>query len=76
MFSLPWLELSRFKRHTITRLAMIVIIVIPSIYGGLYLASNWNPTDRPPRQTAGGHRQRGYGRGEARFGRGEAQRRR
>lgn len=45
MFSLPWLELSRFKRHTITRLAMIVIIVIPSIYGGLYLASNWNPTD-------------------------------
>lgn len=45
MFSLPWLELSRFKRHTITRLAMIVIAVIPAIYGGLYLASNWNPTD-------------------------------
>ncbi|MGC3020390.1 YhgE/Pip family protein [Brevibacterium sp. FAM 24630] len=45
MFSLPWLELSRFKRHTITRLAMIVIAIIPAIYGGLYLASNWNPTD-------------------------------
>ena len=41
MFSLPWLELSRFKRHAITRLAMIVIAVIPAIYGGLYLASNW-----------------------------------
>jgi putative membrane protein len=45
MFSLPWLELSRFKRHAITRLAMIVIAVIPAIYGGLYLASNWSPTD-------------------------------
>ncbi|WP_209324029.1 YhgE/Pip domain-containing protein [Brevibacterium renqingii] len=45
MFSLPWLELSRFKRHTITRLAMIVVAVIPAIYGGLYLASNWSPTD-------------------------------
>ncbi|TDT34336.1 YhgE/Pip domain-containing protein [Naumannella halotolerans] len=44
MFSLPWLELSRFRRHTITRLAMVVIIVIPAIYAGLYLASNWNPT--------------------------------
>src|SRR5699024_12593831 len=29
----------------ITRLAMIVIAVIPAIYGGLYLASNWSPTD-------------------------------
>lgn len=45
MFSLPWLELTRFKRHTITRLAMIVVAVIPAIYGGLYLASNWAPTD-------------------------------
>lgn len=45
MFSLPWLELSRFKRHTITRLAIIVVMVIPAIYGGLYLASNWAPTD-------------------------------
>lgn len=45
MFSLPWLELSRFKRHTITRLAIIVVAVIPAIYGGLYLASNWAPTD-------------------------------
>src|SRR5699024_883035 len=31
--------------HAITRLAMIVIAVIPAIYGGLYLASNWSPTD-------------------------------
>ncbi|WP_193071134.1 YhgE/Pip domain-containing protein [Brevibacterium sp. FME37] len=45
MFSLPWLELSRFKRHTITRLAIIVVAIIPAIYGGLYLASNWAPTD-------------------------------
>ncbi|MCI4012465.1 YhgE/Pip domain-containing protein [Brevibacterium sp. ZH18] len=45
MFSLPWLELTRFKRHTITRLAIIVVAIIPAIYGGLYLASNWAPTD-------------------------------
>ena len=45
MFSLPWLELTRFKRHTITRLAIIVVAVIPAIYGGLYLASNWAPTE-------------------------------
>ncbi|MCD1286590.1 MULTISPECIES: YhgE/Pip domain-containing protein [unclassified Brevibacterium] len=45
MFSLPWLELTRFRRHTITRLAIIVVAIIPAIYGGLYLASNWAPTD-------------------------------
>ncbi|WP_029090189.1 YhgE/Pip domain-containing protein [Brevibacterium album] len=44
MLSLPWLELSRFRRTTLTRLAMVVIVVIPSIYAGLYLASNWDPT--------------------------------
>lgn len=44
MFTLPWLELSRFRRHVITRLAMVVMIVIPTLYGGLYLASSWDPT--------------------------------
>lgn len=44
MLSLPWLELSRFRRTTLTRLAMVVIMVIPSLYAGLYLASNWDPT--------------------------------
>ncbi len=52
MFSLPWLELTRFKRHTITRLAMIVVAVIPAIYGGLYLASNWDPTSHLDRLQA------------------------
>ncbi|MCT1767660.1 YhgE/Pip domain-containing protein [Brevibacterium casei] len=52
MFSLPWLELTRFKRHTITRLAMIVVAVIPAIYGGLYLASNWDPTNHLDRLQA------------------------
>lgn len=52
MFSLPWLELSRFKRHTITRLAIVVVMVIPAIYGGLYLASNWAPTDHLDRLQA------------------------
>ncbi|WP_309132722.1 YhgE/Pip domain-containing protein [Brevibacterium sp.] len=52
MFSLPWLELTRFKRHTITRLAIIVVAVIPAIYGGLYLASNWAPTDHLDRLQA------------------------
>src|SRR5699024_2302780 len=45
MFSLPWVELSRFKRHAITRLAMIVIADLPAIYGGPYLASKWTRTD-------------------------------
>ncbi|WAL39304.1 YhgE/Pip domain-containing protein [Brevibacterium sp. BRM-1] len=43
MFSLPFLELSRFKRSTLTRLAIIVVLIIPTIYGGTYLASNWDP---------------------------------
>ncbi|MBP0656611.1 YhgE/Pip family protein, partial [Mycobacterium tuberculosis] len=41
-----------FKRHTITRLAMIVVAVIPAIYGGLYLASNWDPTNHLDRLQA------------------------
>ena len=44
MFSLPLLELSRFKRHALTRAALIVVILLPTIYGGVYLWANWNPS--------------------------------
>src|SRR5699024_12008648 len=54
MFSLPWFELSRFKRHAITRLATIVIAVIPALYGGLSLASSWSPTDNLDKPPAAG----------------------
>ena len=45
MYTLPGLELSRFRRNTIARLATVVIAFIPAIYGCLYLASNWDPTE-------------------------------
>lgn len=46
LLSLPWLELARFRRSVITKLALVVVVVIPCLYGGLYLASNWSPTTR------------------------------
>lgn len=42
-FSLPGLELARFRRATITRLALLAVVVVPLIYGGLYLSSNHDP---------------------------------
>jgi len=42
-FSLPGLELARFRRAAITRLAVLAVIIVPLIYGGLYLASNHDP---------------------------------
>jgi putative membrane protein len=45
-FSLPGLELARFRRATITRLALLAVIVVPLIYGGLYLSSNSDPLSR------------------------------
>ncbi|NAZ83154.1 hypothetical protein GTR02_15140 [Kineococcus sp. R8] len=44
MTSLPWLELARFRRSLLTKLALVVVVVVPCLYGGLYLAANWDPT--------------------------------
>ncbi|MFC3298424.1 YhgE/Pip domain-containing protein [Arthrobacter agilis] len=44
MFSLIRTELSRFRISLLSRAALIVIAVIPALYGGLYLAANWDPT--------------------------------
>ncbi|MFD0482012.1 YhgE/Pip family protein [Kineococcus sp. GCM10028916] len=45
-FSLPGLELARFRRATITRLALLAVVLVPLVYGGLYLASNSDPLSR------------------------------
>ncbi|GAB3561192.1 YhgE/Pip domain-containing protein [Spelaeicoccus albus] len=45
MFSLSWLELSRFKRTSLTKAAVAAILIVPTIYGGLYLSANWKPTE-------------------------------
>lgn len=52
MYTLPGLELGRFRRTTMARLAMLVIAVIPALYGCLYLASNWEPTNHLDRLDA------------------------
>jgi putative membrane protein len=52
MFSLPLLELSRFRRKLMTRAALIVVIVTPTFYGAAYLVANWNPTDNLENLTA------------------------
>ncbi|WP_380171142.1 YhgE/Pip domain-containing protein [Kineococcus sp. DHX-1] len=45
-FSLPGLELARFRRATITKLAILAVVVVPLVYGGLYLWSNTDPVGR------------------------------
>ncbi|WP_432541921.1 YhgE/Pip domain-containing protein [Kineococcus sp. SYSU DK002] len=45
-FSLPGLELARFRRATITKLALVAVVVVPLLYGGLYLWSNTDPVSR------------------------------
>ncbi|GAA0318615.1 YhgE/Pip family protein [Kineococcus aurantiacus] len=47
-FSLPGLELARFRRTTITRLAVLAVVLVPLVYGGLYLWSNTDPVSRLP----------------------------
>ena len=54
-FSLPGLELARFRRATITRLALLAVILVPLIYGGLYLASNSDPLSRLTNQIGRAH---------------------
>ena len=39
---LAWLEIKRF--HTpLQRLALVFVVLVPLLYGGLYLWSNWDP---------------------------------
>ncbi|MEV6849743.1 YhgE/Pip domain-containing protein [Actinoplanes sp. NPDC051411] len=41
--SLAWLELRRFFRGRLTTAAVVVLAVIPLLYGALYLAAFWDP---------------------------------
>ncbi|PRY69144.1 putative membrane protein [Glaciihabitans tibetensis] len=52
MFSLPLLEIARFRRKLVTRAALVVVIVTPTFYGAAYLVANWNPTDNLDNLTA------------------------
>ncbi|MFT8395234.1 YhgE/Pip family protein [Propionibacterium sp.] len=36
-------ELARFRHSHLTRLAVVIILVLPTIYALTYLAANWNP---------------------------------
>lgn len=38
-------ELKRFKQGTLPKIALVVLLVIPLIYGALYLWAFWAPTD-------------------------------
>lgn len=42
--SLPWFELARFRRSRATRAALVAVILVPLLYGALYVTANWNPT--------------------------------
>jgi putative membrane protein len=44
--SLAWLELRRFFRGRLTTAAVVVLAVIPLLYGALYLAAFWDPYGR------------------------------
>ncbi|WP_432496853.1 YhgE/Pip family protein [Kineococcus gypseus] len=46
VFSLPGLELARFRRALVTRLALVAVVLVPLVYGGLYLAANLDPVGR------------------------------
>jgi putative membrane protein len=39
-------ELARFRRGTLPKLAVVVMLTIPLLYGALYLWAFWNPTAR------------------------------
>ncbi|WGW13290.1 YhgE/Pip domain-containing protein [Saxibacter everestensis] len=41
---LPSFELKRFRSATLTKLALLAVVVVPLLYGALYLWSFWNPT--------------------------------
>jgi putative membrane protein len=42
---LAWLEIKRF-RTPLQRLALAFVVLVPLLYGGLYLWSNWDPYGR------------------------------
>ncbi|MEU5872447.1 YhgE/Pip domain-containing protein [Glycomyces sp. NPDC047369] len=42
-FTLAAAELRRFRGHPIRTLALVAIVLIPLVYGGLYLWFAWNP---------------------------------
>ncbi|MFI6072936.1 YhgE/Pip family protein [Actinoplanes sp. NPDC051343] len=44
--TLAWLELRRFFRGRLTTAAVVVLAVIPLLYGALYLAAFWDPYGR------------------------------
>jgi len=44
--TLAWLELRRFFRGRLTAAAVVVLAVIPLLYGALYLAAFWDPYGR------------------------------
>jgi putative membrane protein len=52
VFSLLRTELSRFRITLTAKAALLVIAVIPALYGGLYLAANWDPTGHLDHLTA------------------------
>lgn len=39
-------ELKRFFRQPITRMALVVLLLIPLLYGAMYVWAFWNPVDR------------------------------
>lgn len=42
--ALPWYELARFRRSSLTRLAILAVAVVPLFYGALYIWANADPT--------------------------------
>ncbi|MHA7190448.1 YhgE/Pip family protein [Arthrobacter sp. MDT2-16] len=52
MFSLLRVELSRFRITLLSKAALLVVALIPALYGGLYLAANWDPTGNLDHLTA------------------------
>lgn len=39
-------ELQRFARHPMTRVAIVTLILLPLLYGAMYVWAFWSPTDR------------------------------
>ena len=52
MFTLPWLEMSRFTHSTLSKAAIVAILIVPTLYAGLYLTANWAPTENLDRLDA------------------------
>lgn len=46
LLSLSWLEVARFRRSLLTKLALVVAFMLPAVYAGANIAANWDPTGR------------------------------